>query len=160
MPDKSLSAQLDDHIAADEEYKVMKQVDREATAAARTDELTWLRRLERSVRDIRATDKYSEQMLCVSEVAGMVNQRIIALLEESTRTVPPHTHYCGLDPDHEGVCAAVVTRALEVGQQELHDMEQAEGTEEFAAGAGFFMDKGGVVWCDRCHAHHLEGTCQ
>lgn len=101
MNDKSLSAQLGDHLNARQEYDLMKQVDREATAVAHADELTWLRELERAVRDIRATDKYSEQMLCVGEVQSRINQRIIELLEEvqersqcGVMVGGPSGHYC------------------------------------------------------------------
>jgi hypothetical protein len=47
MNGKSLSEQLNDHLIANDEYTLMKQVDKEATAAVYEDELVWLRELEK-----------------------------------------------------------------------------------------------------------------
>lgn len=125
-----------------------------------TDELTWLRELERSVRDIRATDKYSEQMLCVSEVAGMVNQRIIGLLsEEVTGQVYPDKVPGNFPIDktdaYEERQDAPADTPCEFNQywgNRCVNPSRKHGEKHHKVS--------GLVWCDRCHAHHKEGGCQ
>lgn len=77
-----------------------------------TDELTFLRALERTLTDAQRTDSYNESMMCVAEARIKTSQRIIELLKAQ----------------------------LYPGQQELADIEQAEGTAEFVEGAGLFHD--------------------